>query len=235
MPATAVPSPAGAGALAGTYAFFDVDDTLIDVKSMFDFFRYYCLEECAAPQTLAAFDRCFADLRGRGVDRAALNRAYYAFFRGWRRAEIDAAGRRWWQRLLHDRPDVVKQAVAGRLADHRAAGCEPVLVSGSCRSLLAPVAETLGGAHILAAPLIEDANGRFTGALGRPQTIGDGKRDAVRAFLAARRAAPADCHAYGDDISDAAMLGVVGHPTAVGRDTSLVALARDRGWAVIED
>jgi len=64
------------------FAFFDVDDTLITVKSMFDFFRYWTLEWRRESAALEAFEREFSQLRAAGESRENLNRAYYRYFAG---------------------------------------------------------------------------------------------------------------------------------------------------------
>src|SRR4051812_20052840 len=81
------------------YAFFDVDDTVIAIKSMFDFARLGFLTEGEEPHRFAEFERSFAELRARGESREGLNRAYYRFFAGVRLAELEAAGRRWFTGL----------------------------------------------------------------------------------------------------------------------------------------
>lgn len=47
------------------FAFFDVDDTLIRRKSMFDFFRFWALEWLNDAAVLKAFEHDFAARRGR--------------------------------------------------------------------------------------------------------------------------------------------------------------------------
>jgi phosphoserine phosphatase len=60
--------------------------------------------------------------------------------------------------------------------------------------------------------------------------IGHGKDDALRSFLTPQGARAQDCYAYGDDISDLAMLEAVGMAVAVGATTDLTTLAGARGW-----
>ena len=79
-----------------------------------------------------------------------------------------------------------------------------------------------------------ERRGAFTGELAEPPLSADG-----RASLAARLAAEhgvdlADCHAYGDSISDLPLLELVGHPVAVNPDFRLAREARRRGWGVVD-
>ena len=42
------------------------------------------------------------------------------------------------------------------------------------------------------------------------------------------------CYAYSDSASDLPMLEAVGHPVAVNPDGALEAVARSRGWPIVE-
>lgn len=90
----------------------------------------------------------------------------------------------------------------------------------------------LGVRHILATRL-EVREGRYTGEILPPQTIGAGKAQAVDTFLRARDCSPEWCYAYGDDVSDLPMLEAVGQPTVVSGGRKLKANARTMGWRVI--
>ncbi len=103
-----------------------------------------------------------------------------------------------------------------RCAGTGAQGAELALVSGSFAAVLDPLAEECGAGHILCTrPVVVD--GVLTGEVDGAPVIGEGKRRAVRALLARHpHVDPADCHAYGDHVSDLPMLLEVGHPTVVG-------------------
>lgn len=216
-----------------SFAFFDVDETLIAIKSMFDFFRYWCLVELRDRETLRRFELTFDRLREQDESREGLNRAYYTFFAGVDPAELEAAGRRWFARAEQGYPALINQPVVGALQRHAAMGVEPVFVSGSCEALLRPLADRLGVAHILSAPLLFSDDGTLSGELGDPQTIGDGKGRAIRAFLIAHDGRSDISYAYGDDISDLPMLESVGRPIVVGDSGPLVDVALERSWGRI--
>ncbi|MCW7539298.1 HAD-IB family hydrolase [Aquabacterium sp. A7-Y] len=228
----ALPSRAGdAGLRAGQkrYAFFDVDDTLISIKSMFDFFPCWCAER-GTPELLRDFEAAFAQARAEGQPREALNRLYYRFFRGALLGDLITAGQDWFRRRFVQHPPPYIERTVARLKGHRDQGVAPVFVSGSMRPLLHPLADQLGVEHCLCTRLVLDGQGRLTGEIASPQTIGRGKADALRAFLQAQQARAGDCYAYGDDISDLAMLEAVGMPVAVGPAADLALLAWQRGW-----
>lgn len=214
-----------------SYAFFDVDDTLIDVKSMFSFQDYW-FDQTGDAAGRRAFLVEMNDLRIVGASRETLNRRYYAHFAGRCVAATKACAEAWFAALERERPDLYHAAVAGELRALQDQGVEAVFVSGSFPELLAPAARRLGVRHILATTM-EVKDGRFTGVILPPQTIGEGKAVAVKTFLAGRGVPAAVCRAYGDDISDAPMLESVGYPTVVTGGCGLAAYAERRGWRVM--
>nr|WP_297461633.1 HAD-IB family hydrolase [uncultured Halomonas sp.] len=211
------------------YAFFDVDDTLISIKSMFDFFPFWCAKTGQSSQ-VKGFEEVFAIARARGTPREELNRLYYQYYRGASLKDLEAVGMQWFADRFETSPAPYYLHVTGRLEAHRIGGVEPVFVSGSMLPLLSPIASDLKVTHILCTQLTLDQQGLLTGEIGTPQTIGEGKAVAIQHFLAGRNAAPEDCFAYGDDPSDIAMLESVGNSVAVGDQPELLVACQRQGW-----
>lgn len=212
------------------YAFFDVDETLISIKSMFDFFPFWCYRQ-AKSDLQQNFDSAFISARAEGQSREQLNRLYYSFFEQVLLRDLQISGQEWFEdRFKASTPPYI-ECVITQLRAHQDAGVTPVFVSGSMLPLLQPLANDLGVEHCLCTRLIVDTQGRLTGAIERPQTIGGGKADALKSFLDQQEARAQDCYAYGDDISDLAMLEAVGLAVAVGGTTELTTLAKNRGWS----
>ncbi len=217
--------------VAAGYAFFDVDDTLISVKSLLRFQEYW-YEATGDVAGRAAYEADMADLRRSDASWEILNRRFYRHFAGRSVAEVETRGYAWFRLVEASTPNLFHGPVVDCLRRHQEAGEEAVFVSGSFPAVLRPVAERLGVRHVLATTM-EVADGRYTGEILAPQTIGAGKAVAVGAFLRRRGVRAEDCHAYGDDISDLALLEAVGHPTAVRGGRGLEALAAARGWRII--
>lgn len=212
------------------FAFFDVDETLIAMKSMFDFLPYWCAYQ-GRPERSLRFGETLALARAQGQPREQLNRLYYSLFAGVPLGELELAGRAWFkQRFGGERPPYIAPTVE-RLRAHYDSGIVPVLVSGSMLPLLAPLAAALKVEHCLCTSLVLDRQGRLTGDIGQPQTIGLGKADALNLFLSQRGVSASDCYAYGDDLSDLPMLEAVGSAVAVGPNRGLQDLAGQRGWS----
>ncbi|GGK30746.1 HAD family hydrolase [Salinarimonas ramus] len=215
------------------FAFFDVDDTLVRIKSMFDFFRFFAAIHRGSETLLARFEAEFARMRADGLPRTELNRAYYRWFAGLAPAELAHAAEVWGERRLRDPARLFLEEPVQLLGRLREEGYAPVFVSGSFPEILAPIAAHLRVEHVLSTRLIVGEDGLLTGEIDAPQTIGEGKAEAIRLFLAEVGGDAGACVAVGDDVSDLAMLDSVGAQVAVGEGGALAEVAHARGWPVI--
>lgn len=206
-------------------AFFDVDHTLIEIQSMLSFLEYYyrvsAREECyqLALTHLQA-------LKEAGASREALNLAFYSVLEGESWSDIHLVGQCWFAQCRIS--DHLMPETHGCLQQHRQDGALIVLVSGSFTPCLDPLASVLQPDAVLCTQLACRA-GRLTGKVEQ-QVIGLGKVTAITEWMAGKGIDLQQCHAYGDDISDAPMLGLVGYPVVVGHNSELGELARLKGW-----
>lgn len=211
-------------------AFFDVDETLINIKSMFDFFEFWCRENNEYTKLHNYMANFFAEVK-KGTTREQLNREYYRQFADVSYKELEEAGEKWFQFKLTS--GLFIESAVSALKKHQADNMYIVFISGSMLPVLSPVARYLGVKDILCAPLKFTGAGKMTGEIGYPQTIGDGKKDALLQFCEQRNINPSDCYAYGDDISDIPMLASAGHPVCVGKHSALAGHAMKHRWPVI--
>ncbi|WGS48836.1 HAD-IB family hydrolase [Paraburkholderia sp. D15] len=210
-------------------AFFDVDETLIDCKSMFVFAKFY-FDEYLPPGRAPTYDELMGQIQQQvrdGAPRETINAFYYSRFAGRARTEVRHAARA----LFDARPYPQRQASVARLRAHQQAGDEVVFVSGAMVDILHPLMTLLDvRSAYCSAPAVRD--GIYTGALTQ-QAIGAGKAQAVAHFCAQRDVPPERCFAYGDHVTDVPLLSAVGHAVAVNPDAPMAALARDKGWEII--
>ncbi|MDT3398061.1 HAD-IB family hydrolase [Streptomyces sp. B1866] len=212
-------------------AFFDVDETLLNTKSMFHFLRYWMARE---GDDGSGHDAVMAELRAQadaGVHRSEINRRYYRRFAGTDGRELAAAGREWYEKYRTGAGAFVLATWAAA-ARHRKAGDLVALVSGSFRGLLEPLAEDVGADVVLCSEPLAGPDGRLTGEIRRPM-IGTVKADGVRETIAELALAAGECFAYGDHSSDLDMLLSVGNPVVVGADPVLLARAQSQDWPVL--
>jgi len=212
-------------------AFFDVDDTLISVKSMLSFQDFW-YGQTGDSDGEKAYRQDLKKHWQPGACWASLNRLYYRHFAGRSEREVVDRGRQWFVRTKDESAPFYHPRPLSELRAHQREGRAVVFVSGSFPALLQPIAEELGVEHVLATRL-EVSNGRYTGEILPPQTIGDGKVTAIRGFIEAHGLVAEQCYAYGDDISDFPMLESVGRPTVVTGGRDLEAKARCLGWRMI--
>lgn len=214
-------------------AFFDVDGTLISIKSMFSFLDYL-LEQLGTNDSpeVRVYRRRLQQMIAEEQPREAINSFYYSIYAGLEVALVQRLGRAWYAQVRNS-----DGLFFGRMLEevrwHQAQGASTVLVSGSFAAILAPLAEELGVAFLIAAPL-EIREGRYTGRLTGQPTIGQGKAAGVQAFTREHRLQLQRCYAYGDDISDVPMLEQVGYPVMVNPDPAARDLCQRRNWSVIE-
>ncbi|WP_327695940.1 HAD family hydrolase [Streptomyces sp. NBC_00459] len=199
-------------------AFFDVDETLITVKSMFRFLEFHYRERGLPP---SAYEEAADTLRRRsaaGVSRLVTNREYYRLYAGRSRDELFAHGRAWFDAELAG-GTLLHPPVVSALRRHREQGASIVLVSGSFRPCLEPLAELLGADEILCSEP-EYVDGHCTGLVEHP-VIGVEKGRLARTLMRRRAVSPSRAAAYGDHASDLDLLRSAGRPVAVGDDMVL--------------
>lgn len=216
------------------FAFFDVDETLIGLKSMFSFRAFFHRQSLGPELGRLAEDEAqlgLLELLTKGASRLEVNRQFYRALQGRSQAAVCASARDWYanHRQL---PGFFVQPVLDRLRAHQAQGVGVALVSGSCAEILGPLAQDLGVEHLLVTQL-EVLGGVLTGEVVGMPAIGEGKRLLVQRFLQLRQVDPAQCYAYGDHLSDLPMLELVGHPVVVARNDDLMAMARSRRWTLM--
>lgn len=198
------------------YAFFDLDGTLISEASMVSFHRHrlLALGPTEGPAAWNGFQAEAARMRATQRSRATLNEWYY-------------------NTCFEDTDISALASLAVGWLAHRAQGMPVVLLTGSFREVVAPLAALFGASDFICAPL-EEARGRYTGRLLGEPMIGEGKKAAIERFLQARGTDPALCHGYGDDDSDIPFLSALGHPKVLANGhADLLRHASAHGWARI--
>lgn len=215
-------------------ALFDLDHTLLPIDSA-DAWSHFVVR--AGGLDAAAYGariRAFAiDYRAGRFDVEGYLAFQMELLARFQRAALDA----WRAQFIAERvaPHVRPEATA-LVERHRAAGYEVALVTGTHAFVTRPIAQLFGIPHLLAVEP-EEIDGRFTGRYVGTHTYQDGKVRAVQAFLAARGTTLercADSVFYSDSINDLPLLERVRRPVATNADERLRAIARARGWPLLE-
>lgn len=214
-------------------AFFDFDETVIGMKTMFSFLEYGCAQGAIGGprRSYQEIESHMEFLAQQGTPRAEINRFYYRLFAGMRVSSLrNLAGD--WFRTCCVRGIPLLDWTSVEFARLTSAGTEIVVVSGSFRELIEPFALMLGISAILCAEL-EQRDGHLTGELVGEPMIGQGKARAVRKYMQANTQTADDCVAYGDHMSDVFMLGEARRATVVNPNAELTAYALQRQWNVV--
>jgi HAD superfamily hydrolase (TIGR01490 family) len=208
-------------------AFFDVDETLITTKSMFDFLVFFASHHNGVDAS--GIIQRTRHLSASGADRSAVNLTFWTSFTGVSKRELRNSAELWTCKRLQDRESFIIGSSYRRLQTHRRLGHYVALVSGSSVDILEPLARELEVDALLATRQIV-ADGIYTGQIEHPIMIGAGKRQAIEKLAAIRQLDLRQSYAYGDHISDLPMLEVVGSPIIVGDNKELRGMGALRGW-----
>lgn len=207
-------------------AFFDVDETLVSVRTLESFLLYY---RGLVPSMISQDDLRALAAKVVQLDRAEFNRLYFSIWGGQPAERVREAGRTWYAEASAH-PDFYRANVLQRLREHQDAGDHVVLVSGSFAAPLEPLAADLGVERLYCTEL-EVLDGRFTGEISQAM-IGDDKSRVVEEYLASADEATSSW-GYGDHSSDLSLLERVGNPVVVGSDPVMLEVAAERDWPVM--
>ncbi|MFC4243670.1 HAD family hydrolase [Gryllotalpicola reticulitermitis] len=218
-------------------AFFDVDETLVSVRTLESFLMAYLKEvpSMISMERLQQLAKQVVEL-----DREEFNRIYFAIWAGQPVEQVLEIGERWYA-ANEGTSGFYRPNVLGRLRKHQADGDRVVLVSGSFAAPLRPIAAAVGADHVFCTELEVAPDGTYTGVIAAAM-IGEDKRRAVESYLAEltpgsapladSSAPPVQTWGYGDHPSDLALLEGVTDPVVVGSDPAMLAVAQERGWPV---
>ncbi len=130
----------------------------------------------------------------------------------------------------HVRPRLY-QGVEEHFAGLRSRGTQVVLVSSSPAIVIEPLSRHLGCVATITTP-VRIENDRLVGAGEGPPCYGEGKRYWALRWAADHGISMDAAVAYGDNWSDRALLGTVGHAVVVHPKGKLRRLAEEKGWSI---
>ncbi|MES2414938.1 MAG: HAD family hydrolase [Pseudomonadota bacterium] len=130
----------------------------------------------------------------------------------------------------------IKPQALDLVSGHREAGDEVVIVTATNEFVTRPIATAFGVKELIAVELVRDASGWFTGGIKGTPSFREGKVTRVQAWLAERGLGWDDVETtfYTDSMNDLALLEKVTHPVATNPDARLRALAKERGWRILD-
>lgn len=222
-----LPSPGKAGA-----AFFDLDKTLMQGSSAFQFGRAAYRAGLLGRRQLLADAIANVQFRLRGAtdaDSLALRERIAMSLEGKRVVELERLGADVLAGIL---PRVYPQMLA--LAhEHQDQGRRAYIVTAASQELADILARVMALDGAVGSGISEVVDGVYTGRPTGVFVYRGGKAQAIEELAAREGIDLAASYAYSDSESDLPMLEAVGHPVAVNPDVALARIARERGWDVL--
>lgn len=190
-------------------AFFDVDETVLRIKSMASFLKYYLEYKGYTASQIDSTVMPLLKLTKSGERREA-NSHYFKILRGEKIVDLYSQGQMWFDSL--NISTVLNRIVVTELKNHQQQGGEIVFVSGAFDAILRPLAEYLAVDEVLCCQL-DVENGMITGRL-KVQMLGEDKASAMENYVGS----------YNIDLSssyvtDKPMLQVVNNARLVNLDS----------------
>jgi putative phosphoserine phosphatase/1-acylglycerol-3-phosphate O-acyltransferase len=208
-------------------AFFDMDKTLIAKNSAEVYMRHRYAQGEIGPWDLAKGLGAYLRYKVGVLDTQTWTKGMIAPLSGRKDAELVEEGRALFE--------IVRRSIfpeAYRIvAEHRAKGHVVVIVSGSTRYVVEPMASHLDVPHALYTRL-EVVDGLLTGRVDEPVCLDEGKIYWVKHFMQTEEIDLARSWFYTDSVTDLPLLELVGHPVATNPDPMLYRQAVRRRWPV---
>ncbi len=222
----------GDPAASRSAAFFDLDKTLIQGSSAFQFGRAAYRAGLMGRRQLLADAVANLQFRLRGAtdaDSMALRERIAGSLEGKRVVDLERLGADVLAGIL---PRVYPQMLA--LAhEHQDHGRPAYIVTAASQELAEILAHVMALDGAVGSGLSEVVDGVYTGRPVGLFVYRSGKAEAIRELAQREGFDLAECYAYSDSESDLPMLEAVGHPVAVNPDGALARIARERGWDVL--
>ncbi len=215
-------------------AFFDLDKTLLPGSSLFPLARemyrrgYFTLRDVGR-MTADQLAFMLSGAEGEGRTNRAREASLEAI-RGRPRSEIVEAGRSVASEELL--PRLYPQAVE-LLGRHKRAGRLVYICSSSPEDYISLLAEELDIDGVVGTRA-EVVGGLYTGRLDGALCHGPEKARRVAELVSVRGIDATRSFAYSDSANDLPLLEMVGNPVAMNPDRELKAIARQRGWQILD-
>jgi HAD superfamily hydrolase (TIGR01490 family) len=223
--------PVGHGARPRA-AFFDLDRTLMQGSSAFQFARAAHRAGLMGRRQLLADALANLQFRLRGAtdaDSLALRARIASSLEGVRVVDMERLGVSVLSGIL---PRVYPQmlAVAHR---HQDDGLHVYIVTAASQDLADILARVMAFDGAIGSEISEVADGVYTGKATGVFAYRSGKAQAIQELAEREGIDLQASYAYSDSESDLPMLRAVGHPVAVNPDGELARIARTENWGIL--
>ena len=212
-------------------AFFDFDQTLLDTESSRLGFKYLWERRLISLGFILKVMAANFFYKRHWMSDERIAAIMLKFYHKKRLEEFQQGAAAFYQEQLKPRlaPNILK-----RVEQHHQEGHVLVLISGSVRYLLEPVAEDLDFDHLLCTDLEVGPDGLLTGKAKGPLCLDSTKRVLSEKLAEEAHIDLASSYAYGNHQSDLPLLELVGHPYAVEPTEPLKNVALKNEWPILK-
>jgi len=211
-------------------AFFDFDETLLDTESSRLGFKYLWERRLISRGFILKVLTAHFFYKRHWISDEKMAMILIKFYRNRDPVEFQQSAATFYQDCL--KPYLAPNILA-RVNKHRCQGHHLILISGSVRYMLAPVAEDLGFDHLLCTDLEIGRECLLTGRAKSPICLNSNKR--ILAEMLARKVNIdlASSYAYGNHQSDLPLLELIGNPYVVEPTEPLRRVALANKWPIL--
>jgi HAD superfamily hydrolase (TIGR01490 family) len=224
-----LPTAAGGSPAA---AFFDLDRTLMEGSSAFQFGRAAYRAGLLSRRQLMSDGWANLKFRLRGAsdeDSHELRDRISRSLEGTRVRDMERLGADVLAGVLpRIYPQVLELAYG-----HQDEGRRVYIITAASQELAEMLARVLAFDGAIGSQFSEVVDGVYTGRPGALFAYGGDKARAIEQLAEREGLDLSGSYAYSDSASDLPMLRVVGHPVAVNPDATLAKEAREKGWEIL--
>ena len=170
-----------------------------------------------------------SELVNKGANREALNIFFYRKLRGVSVDRMKEICNEWFET---NKSHVFNLPVLEEIIAHQNKSAKIVIVSGSFKECVIPIANYLRIEEIICTEL-EERNKMYTGRILKYPIIGEGKSKSILEYINNMKFSLEGSYVYGDHESDIEMLSLADHPVVVGSNMGLRRHAEKKRWKII--
>ena len=211
-------------------AFFDFDETLLDVESGRLGIQWLWDRRLVPFGYILKILTANFLYKRRLLSDERMVKTMLTFYRKKRLADFQKGADNFYKSYL--KPHLAP-GILSRVHFHKEEGHLLVLISGSVRYLLEPVVRDLEFDHLLCTDLAVDKNGLMTGKPADLVCVDHNKKILTLKLAQQLELDLEKSYAYGNHHSDLPLLETVGNPHAVEPNSVLEKIAHQRSWPIL--
>jgi HAD superfamily hydrolase (TIGR01490 family) len=211
-------------------AFFDFDETLLDTESSRLGIKYLWERRLVSRAFIVKAFVAGLLYRRHWITDEQTARILLRLYRNRRLDEFTDGSDLFYREVLKPR---LAPRILAKVTEHRDQGHSLVLISGSIRYMLQPVAQDLGFEHLLCTDLEERDDGLLTGKPKGPLCLDPTNRHLATELAQRTGIDLSRSYAYGNHQADLPLRESVGYPHAVEPSAPLLKVATARNWPIL--